>query len=156
MAASQFLACKSILLPFKFLGLSVGGNHRQLAFWRPIISYIRKRLSSWKGRLLSIGGRVTLINFVLTNFPIHHLSFFKVPTKWLWRFTHEHDALWYDILEARYGNLRKRIISKRGFVAAGLASLWWKDIIKIGDSCKHNSFLKKLSWKLGDGELFSF
>ncbi|CAK8573397.1 unnamed protein product [Lathyrus sativus] len=38
-------------------------------------------MSPWKGRLLSIGGRVTLINSVLTNFPIHHLSFFKASWK---------------------------------------------------------------------------
>nr|KYP55770.1 Putative ribonuclease H protein At1g65750 family [Cajanus cajan] len=40
---------------------------------------LRKHLSSWKHRHLSIGGRVTLINSVLNVMPIHFLSFFKAP-----------------------------------------------------------------------------
>ncbi|XP_058756918.1 uncharacterized mitochondrial protein AtMg00310-like [Vicia villosa] len=33
----------------------------------------------WIGRMLSIGGRVTLINSVLSNVPVYYLSFFKIP-----------------------------------------------------------------------------
>lgn len=78
---AQFLAFKKESLPFKFLGLTVGENHRRVSFWKPIISYFKTRLSPYNGRLLSIGGRVTLINFVLMDLLIRHLSFFKAPAK---------------------------------------------------------------------------
>lgn len=62
--ASTFLACCMSSIPFKFLGLPVGANPRRRSTWLPILGMLRKRLSSWKGRMLSIGGRVTLINSV--------------------------------------------------------------------------------------------
>lgn len=81
MVASQFLACKTGLLPLKFHALNIGGKLRRVSFWKPIIECIKARLSSWKDMLLSIRGRVTLINSVITNIPIHHLSFYKVSVK---------------------------------------------------------------------------
>ena len=40
---------------------------------------IEKRLSGWKGNLLSIGGRLVLINSILSSLPMFMLSFFEVP-----------------------------------------------------------------------------
>jgi hypothetical protein len=36
-------------------------------------------LSSWKGKYLSMGGRLVLINSVLTSTTMFMLSFFEVP-----------------------------------------------------------------------------
>lgn len=36
-AASQFLCCKLDSVPFKFLGVIVGGNPRKVGFWKPIL-----------------------------------------------------------------------------------------------------------------------
>ena len=38
-----------------------------------------KKLSCWKGKLMSYGGRLILINSVLTSMPMFLLSFFEVP-----------------------------------------------------------------------------
>ncbi|PWZ06410.1 putative ribonuclease H protein, partial [Zea mays] len=38
-----------------------------------------KCLSSWKGKHLFIGGRLTLINSVVTCLPMYIMSFFDVP-----------------------------------------------------------------------------
>jgi hypothetical protein len=39
---------------------------------------IEKKLSSWKEKYLSVGGRLVLINSVLTSLPMFMLSFFEV------------------------------------------------------------------------------
>jgi hypothetical protein len=39
---------------------------------------IEKKLSSWKGKYLSVGGRLVLINSVLSSLPMFMLSFFEV------------------------------------------------------------------------------
>jgi hypothetical protein len=46
-------------IPFRFLGIQLGANPRSKATWHPIVESLWKRLNSWKGRNLSIGGRVT-------------------------------------------------------------------------------------------------
>jgi hypothetical protein len=40
---------------------------------------IEKKLSSWKGKYLLVGGRLVLINSVLTSLPMFMLSFFEIP-----------------------------------------------------------------------------
>ncbi|CAK8573052.1 unnamed protein product [Lathyrus sativus] len=75
---SNLWAMKAIIMGFEMIsGLLVGGNQRRIAFWNPVIECVKARLSSWKGRLLSIGGRVSFINSVLTNLPIHYFSFLQ-------------------------------------------------------------------------------
>jgi hypothetical protein len=66
-ASSSFLHCEVISIPFRFLGIPVGANPQRKATWSPIVDIVRKRLSVWNGRNLSIGGRVTLINSVLSS-----------------------------------------------------------------------------------------
>ena len=39
----------------------------------------KKRLSSWKGKFLSLGGRLVLINSVLSNMVLYMISFFQLP-----------------------------------------------------------------------------
>lgn len=41
---------------------------------------MRRRLSAWKSRHLSIGGRLTLVNSVLYAIPTYWMSIFKLPT----------------------------------------------------------------------------
>jgi hypothetical protein len=38
----------------------------------------KKKLSSWKGKYLSVGGRLVLINSVLSSLPMFMLSFFEL------------------------------------------------------------------------------
>jgi hypothetical protein len=40
---------------------------------------IEKKLNSWKGKHMSVGGRLVLINSVLTSLTMFMLSFIKVP-----------------------------------------------------------------------------
>nr|KYP36869.1 hypothetical protein KK1_041971 [Cajanus cajan] len=54
--AASFLHCKVGQLPFKHLSLPLGANPRKLSTWKPMLDGLRKRLSSWKHKHLSIGG----------------------------------------------------------------------------------------------------
>lgn len=80
--ASHFLSCCIVSLPFKFSGIPVGFNPRRVTTWKPIVEKMKSRLAVWKGKLLSIGRRVTLINYVLSSLPLYFLfSFYKTPKK---------------------------------------------------------------------------
>ncbi|CAK8536223.1 unnamed protein product [Lathyrus sativus] len=101
-ASEQFLACRSGEIPFKFLGLKVGDKHNRLSYWNLVIEVFKTRLTLRKGRLLSIGGRVSLINSVLTNLPIHYLSFYKASKKVLEvLISLQHNFLWKGIDESK-------------------------------------------------------
>ena len=44
--------------------------------WKAVEDRIEKRLSGWKGKFLSVGGRLVQINSVLSSLPMFMLSFF--------------------------------------------------------------------------------
>ena len=56
-------------------------NHVKLSNkdWDNIEEKFQKKLCSWKGKLLSVGGRLVLINSVLTSLVMFMLSFFEIP-----------------------------------------------------------------------------
>jgi len=66
-------------VPFKYLGLEVRGNPRKKLFWEAVITKLKARLSMWKGRFLSMAGRICLINSVISSIPLYYLSLFKAP-----------------------------------------------------------------------------
>lgn len=78
-AASLFLNCKYGAVPFKYLGLPIGANPRLMSTWQSVLDSMGKRLSSWKRRHLSLGGRITLINSVLNSLLTYFLPFLKIP-----------------------------------------------------------------------------
>ncbi|MCH79282.1 cysteine-rich receptor-like protein kinase [Trifolium medium] len=78
--AATALRCKVGKVPFLYLGLPIGGDPRRLSFWEPVVSRVQSRLSGWKSRFLSFGGRLILLKSVLTSLPVYALSFFKAPS----------------------------------------------------------------------------
>jgi len=74
---SNCLKCGRMDLPFKYLGIRIGGNPRKIKFWYPIIHKIQSRLSLWKGKLLSMAGRLYLIKSVISALPLFYFSLFK-------------------------------------------------------------------------------
>lgn len=78
---SSFLACKVGSVPFKFLGVLVGANPRRASMWQPVLDSMKARLSPWRSMKLSIGGRVTLINSVLSSLSLYLFSMYKAPKK---------------------------------------------------------------------------
>ncbi|XP_057432601.1 uncharacterized protein LOC130725381 [Lotus japonicus] len=76
---ASILNCKVTTLPFLYLGIPIGGKPRRTALWKPILEKMRRKLSAWKQKMLSVEGRVCLINNVLTAIPLFFVSFFRIP-----------------------------------------------------------------------------
>ena len=47
--------------------------------WKGVDERFQKRLSGWKGKLLSAGGKLVLINSVLSSLHLFMFSFFEIP-----------------------------------------------------------------------------
>jgi len=76
---AKTLHCTIMRIPVKYLGLEVGGNPRRKRLWEPIVSKVSVKLSVWKGRFLSLAGRICLVKSIFTSVTLFYLSFFKVP-----------------------------------------------------------------------------
>jgi hypothetical protein len=139
--ATEFLNCRRGSIPFKYLGLPVGANPRKLTTWEPMLNVMKGRLGSWGNKYISLGGRIVMINAVLSAIPVFFLSYMKMPTK-----------VWKEVVKIQrrflWGGLSKR--SKTCWVK-------WDDICKpkkeaglgIRDLRLMNlSLLAKWRWKL--------
>lgn len=58
------LGCQSSSFPYTYLGLLIGASMSNSSHWLPIINKFHKKLSHWKSKSLSFGGRLTLIKSV--------------------------------------------------------------------------------------------
>ncbi|GJV06848.1 hypothetical protein Tco_1344504 [Tanacetum coccineum] len=63
--AASKLGCLVLKTPFTYLGTKVGGNMSRKQAWKEVVDKVLSRLSRWKMKLLSIGGRLTLLKSVL-------------------------------------------------------------------------------------------
>jgi hypothetical protein len=106
--ACNFLGCCEKHLPFKYLGLPIGANHRSIGTWDSLVEHVNKRLNSWANKFLSFGGRVVLLNSVLNAIPILYLSFMRMPVK-VWRrlVRIQREFLWGGVGGGRKINLVK-------------------------------------------------
>jgi hypothetical protein len=76
--------------------------------------------------------------------------------KWRWRLLQNDNALWKDILVAKYGvDVRKKVHWVGGDIANN-ASSWWKDICSIDIRDGVSWFSQNMSRKIGNGLLTRF
>ncbi|GKD03454.1 putative RNA-directed DNA polymerase, eukaryota, reverse transcriptase zinc-binding domain protein, partial [Tanacetum coccineum] len=66
-------------LPCTYLGIPIGSNMNKSSNWKPVIDKFHKKLTSWKVRTLSYGGRLTLLKSVLGALGTYFFSLFKAP-----------------------------------------------------------------------------
>ncbi|KAK1297873.1 hypothetical protein QJS10_CPB14g00976 [Acorus calamus] len=76
---AHILSCEVKQFPLLHLGLPLHVARMGKCEWAPLVSRFERRLEGWKSSFLSLGGRLTLIQAVLTNLPIYYLSIFKIP-----------------------------------------------------------------------------
>ncbi|GJZ47731.1 RNA-directed DNA polymerase, eukaryota, reverse transcriptase zinc-binding domain protein [Tanacetum coccineum] len=95
----------------KLMGISVDADKNET------VEGVVARLSKWKMKTLSIGGRLTLIKSILGSMPIYHMSIFKVPMKVL----------------QRMKSIRSHFFNGVEFV--GKKPIWvkWKNVLALKD-----------------------
>lgn len=93
---SDFLSRNSFV-PFTYLGIPIDLKRLSNKQWKPVEEKSEKKLAGWKGNLLSIGGRVILINASMSSVPFYMLSFLKVPKGVLKRWDyHRARMMWQE------------------------------------------------------------
>nr|GEX92775.1 RNA-directed DNA polymerase, eukaryota [Tanacetum cinerariifolium] len=70
--AAASLGCLVMKTPFNYLGIMVGGNMSLVKSWDETVHKLTKRISKWKLKTLSIGGRLTLLKSLIS--AIHESS----------------------------------------------------------------------------------
>ena len=90
------LGCKVDSFPSTYLGIPLCLGRVPISVWNHVLERIEKKLSSWKARYLSLGDRITLIQFALANLPIYYMSILKCPTAIINRIEKlQRDFLWH-------------------------------------------------------------
>ncbi|GKC56538.1 RNA-directed DNA polymerase, eukaryota [Tanacetum coccineum] len=77
--AASSIGCAVMHNQFRYLGVMVGECMSRHKAWADTVLKLRSRLSNWKVKNLSIGGRLTLLKSVLGASLLYNISIFKVP-----------------------------------------------------------------------------
>ena len=60
-------------------GLELAKSPNRVQFWDPLLDKTKKKLAGWKGRSVSLAGRVVLLQAALDSLPIYWFNMFLMP-----------------------------------------------------------------------------
>nr|GEW54582.1 RNA-directed DNA polymerase, eukaryota [Tanacetum cinerariifolium] len=151
MAAAATICCSIMETPFNYLGIMVGGNMSLIKSWDDTVSKLKSRLSKWKLKTLSIGGRFTLLKLVLGSTPIYSMSLYKVTKAVI----HSMEAIRRNFFNGIQDNERKiawvkwsKVLASKKQGGLGVSSFY----------ALNRAFLVKWMWRIrvGNGLQTSF
>ena len=76
---ANMLNCRLGEWPMKYLGLPIAEHRVGSRAFMGLVDKMRKRLDPWKGRNLSLGGRLVLTNSCLSSLPMYTMGFYLLP-----------------------------------------------------------------------------
>ncbi|KAK1312007.1 hypothetical protein QJS10_CPA07g00727 [Acorus calamus] len=135
---ADIIGCSVGNLPCRHLGLPLVKGRLKKEDWIALVERMKNRLAGWKRKNLSYGGRVTLLQAVMTSMP------------WLWRWGNSSgNAAWKRLLSERYrANHRRCALFPR-------PSRRMTHIVK-GMFDQAAEFGGALAWEVGDGQSTRF
>nr|GFA54722.1 RNA-directed DNA polymerase, eukaryota, reverse transcriptase zinc-binding domain protein [Tanacetum cinerariifolium] len=159
------LECLIFKTLFSYLGSKVGGSMSRVHTWNEMVDRVKNRLSKWKMKTLSIGGRLTLLKSVLGSMPIFHMSIFRTLLTVLrtlesirsqlfkGKKLNSKKASWVRVIKAIHGDDGK----VRGYVKDGAKSCLLSIVNEI-NSLKNKgiNLLDFMHVKLGNGDKTAF
>lgn len=78
---SHVFSCPLGTFPIIYLGIPLHYENLTREDVQPLVDKILKRIAGWRGRLLCLAARATLVKSCLASIPVYLLSFIKFP-KW--------------------------------------------------------------------------
>ncbi|KAK1316063.1 hypothetical protein QJS10_CPA05g01626 [Acorus calamus] len=102
-ALARTVGCTVRGFPVRVLGFPLCRGRLKKEDWDPLVERFQRRLAGWKGKLLSYGGRLTLLQAVLSALPLFFLLVFRISVgvldrietlrrRFLWQGTQEGTA----------------------------------------------------------------
>lgn len=76
------MGCPQTNFPIVYLGMPISIKRPNKEHFIPLIEKIERRMQGWQSRLLSRGGRLVLVQTVLSSIPTYHMICFIIP-KWV-------------------------------------------------------------------------
>nr|GEY18831.1 RNA-directed DNA polymerase, eukaryota [Tanacetum cinerariifolium] len=177
--ADSKLSCLVLNTPFLYLGTKVGGSMSRVHVWDEVVEKVMSRLSRWKMKTLSIGGRLTLIKSVLgwhdlgstkaswvkwsnvltpiDNGGLGVSSLYALNMglllKWMWKFFVQKTSLWTRVIKAIHG-----VDGKVGQVNNSGARSCWTNIVREVEVLKQQgvNFFDYLQLNVGNGDSINF
>jgi hypothetical protein len=123
---AEIFRCHVGTLRIKYLGIPLHYTKLSREDLQPLIDKIIKRITGWRGKLLSRAVRIILIKTCLTTIHVYLLSFFKF-TRWAIDLINSHmvNYFWDDYEEHRKLHLANRclICMKKEFVGLGIPDM---------------------------------
>jgi hypothetical protein len=80
-ALASLVGCKLFTFPLKYLGVPLSDAKLKISDWQDLIEKIQHKIPNWKGSLLSMGGRVVLLDSVMSVTHLYMLSLYKLLVK---------------------------------------------------------------------------
>ena len=113
---STMLGCSKAYFPISYLGLPLHFRKASYNDWVVALDKIIAKLESWKTWYLSLGGRLTLLNSVLSTIPTYYLSILHLPVR----------------VEKEIDRIRRRFLwSSSASESNGYSLVKWKNICRI-------------------------
>lgn len=73
------LGCKLSTFPVQYLGLPLTIKKHTADLYMPLIERVERKLGGWKGKLISRGGRLQLVQSVLSSILVYFMLCFRLP-----------------------------------------------------------------------------
>ncbi|KAG5610795.1 hypothetical protein H5410_022076 [Solanum commersonii] len=133
------------VLPITYLGMPSGVKSKSVEIWDGVIENCEKRLTRWKSQYLSLGARLTLINFerrgyqlvkwktVITEKRVGGLGIKNMKNqskalrmKWLWKYSNDNQNMCGSVIKENYEE-SDSWMTKEIKVVDGIKTRFWKD-----------------------------